>query len=117
MTASTSTPAASPAKAFACSRSHGDVGAGGGDQLGLLLQPEEDPVRSALTVYVLGRKATPNRALACFVRVAVAGVLRHRAVAPVPFDRGAVKIGEGVAPAAKLRACTNAQGGEADRWC
>src|SRR5262245_46144829 len=108
MTASTSTPAASPAKAFACSRSHGDVGAGGGDQLGLLLQPEEDPVRSALTVYVLGRKAAPNRALACFVRIAVAGVLRHRAVAPVPFDRGTVEVGEVVAAAAEFCAGTYA---------
>ena len=112
MTVSTSTPAASPAKAFACSRSHGDVGGGGGDQLRLLLQPEEDP-STHRPDGICAQQKSGVESCSCLLHAGRGRwVLRHRAVAPVPFDGGAVEISEVVAPVAKFCAGTHAQGGD-----
>src|SRR5688500_13011012 len=48
-------------------------GAGQSDDLALLLQPEDDSVRSPLAVDVIRREPPPDRALAGLVGFAVAG--------------------------------------------
>src|SRR5688500_4778126 len=114
MTASTSTPAASPAKAFACSRSDGDVGADARHEPRLLLQSAADSVCAALPVDVVGREATLNGALARLVRIAVTGVFRHRAVTPVPLDGRTIEVRVVVAAVAEIHSRADAQRREAD---
>src|SRR3990167_6452326 len=115
MTASTSTAASLPAKAFARSRPDLNVGNGAADRSRLLLQPEDNPIHPALTEDVFRREAALDGALACFIRIAVARILGIRAVAPLPFDRGAVEVGVIVVPFTQLGSGSYPQRDESDR--
>src|SRR5689334_9586788 len=80
------------AKIVADARPDLDVRADGGDDAIALLEAEEDLVGAGLPEDVLDGVAPFDLALARLIGIAVLGVLRHRAVTPVPLDAGAVVL-------------------------
>jgi Cu2+-exporting ATPase len=79
-----------------------------------LLQSEKDLIAAALPEHVLGTEAPADRALARLVRLAVLGAFRLGAVAPFPFDGGAVEIHVVVGAAADIDHEPHAQRRETD---
>src|SRR3990172_7642411 len=76
----------------AASRPNVDRHAGGREELVVPLQPDPHPAYAGVAERVLDGEPALDLALAGFIRLAVGGRLRFRAVGPVPQDRGAVVL-------------------------
>src|SRR5688572_7083083 len=79
-----------------------------------LLQAKEHLEGARLTEHMLDRIAPLDAALARLVGITVLGVARNGAVAPIPFNRGAVELLVVVGAAANVNNQANSQRREAD---
>src|SRR4051794_35587155 len=86
-----------------------------GNDFVLLLDAEGEVVIARKPERVVGAVTPLDGALARFVRLAVLGVLGHRAVVPVPLHGGAVEVGVIVWSAFHVDGEVHTQRGEASR--